>query len=507
MALEISLTGVTYTLLALLITFLFVQLIGGLNRKHPSPPGPWGLPIVGHLFQLGESPHLSLTHLREAYGDVFRIKLGLVPVVVISGLETVKEALLKKGDTFAGRPQLITFSFFADGKSMSFSETVGDSWKQQKKIARNSLRTLAKSEAKVSTCSCLLEEHVSAEASELVKIFVELSSKDTYFNPSNSTTNAVANVICALCFGKRYEHNDSELMDIVKINDDFRVATSAVNPADYLPGLRYLPLNAIKAARTFYQNFNNFIARHVKEHYTSYDKDHIRDITDALISLCENRNPDGKLSTLSDEKIIVTVNDVFGAGFDTIATSLSWCLLYLINYPDIQTKIQQEIDEKIGGNRLPRFDDRKDLHYSEGFINEIFRHTSFMPFPIPHCTTEDTVLNGYFIPRKTTTLLNFYQINHDETIWRNADTFKPERFLDVNGELDKSKVEKVMMFGMGTRKCLGEDVGRNEVFLLLTTILQQLKLEKEKEEKLDMTPVSGLSLKPKAYMLKAAMRS
>ncbi|KAJ1206848.1 hypothetical protein NDU88_002243 [Pleurodeles waltl] len=444
--------------------------------------------------------------MRASYGDVMKLKLGFVPVVVLSGFETVKEALLKKGDTFAGRPKMIIFSFFADGKSMSFSENVGESWKVQKKIAKNSLRSLAKSEAKSSTFSCLLEEHVSDEASELVKRFLELSPKNKSFNPFSSIVSAVGNVVCALCFGKRYDHNDAEFIHLLKINSDLLKAASATYPADYIPGLRYLPLPGAKLARVFYTNLNNFIAKCVKEHYSTFDKDHIRDITDALINLCESKHPDGKVSRLSDEKIIITVNDVFGAGFETIATTLFWCLLYLIKYPDMQTIIQEEIDEKIG-NRLPKFDDRKELHYSEAFINEVFRHTSFMAFPIPHCTTEDTVLNGYFIPRKTTILLNFYQINHDETMWKNADLFIPERFLDFKGELDKSKVDKVMIFGMGTRKCIGEDVGRNEVFLILTTILQQLRLEKDHEDTLDMTPLCGFIMKPKPYSLIATQRT
>ncbi|XP_078531893.1 cytochrome P450 1A4-like [Lissotriton helveticus] len=505
MALEVSSSAVTYALLAMVIIFLFMKFMEGINRKHPSPPGPWGWPIVGNLFQLGEYPHLPLTQMRATYGDVIKLKLGFVPVVVLSGFETVKEALLKKGDTFAGRPKMITFSFFAGGKSMSFSEDVGESWKVQKKIAKNSLRTFATSEAKSSTFSCLLEEHVSDEASELVKMFLGLSSKAKSFNPLSSVLSAVGNVVCALCFGKRYDHNDAEFIHLLKLNSDFLKAASATNPADYIPGLRYLPSPAIKSARTFYANFNNFIAKCVKEHYSTYDKDHIRDITDVLINLCESKNSDGKVSRLSDEKITITINDVFGAGFDTIVTALSWCLLYLIQYPEMQTKIQEEIDEKIG-TRLPKFADRKELHYSEAFINEIFRHTSFMAFPIPHCTIEDTVLNGYFIPRRTTVLLNFYQINHDDTMWKNPNVFMPERFLDFKGELDKSKVDKVMMFSMGTRKCLGEDVGRNEVFLILTTMLQQLRIEKVHEETLDMTPSSGFVLKPKPYFLTALQR-
>ncbi|KAG6936566.1 cytochrome P450 1A1-like, partial [Chelydra serpentina] len=159
------------------------------------------------------------------------------------------------------------------------------------------------------------------------------------------------------------------------------------------------------------------------------------------------------------------------------------------------------------GLRSPRFNDRKDLHYTEAFISEILRHTSFIPFTIPHRSMKETIINGYLIPQDICIFVNMYQVNHDKTLWENADLFRPERFLNENGELDKSLAEKVLIFGMGIRKCLGEDIARNEIFIILTTILQQLKLEKCLQDQLDLTPVYGLSMKPKPYQIQVALRT
>ncbi|XP_016403451.1 cytochrome P450 1A1-like, partial [Sinocyclocheilus rhinocerous] len=71
----------------------------------------------------------------------------------------------------------------------------------------------------------------------------------------------------------------------------------------------------------------------------------IRDITDALIAMCEDRQEDEETAMLSNSQIIHSVIDIFGAGFDTIITGLQWSLLYLIKFPDIQAKILQEIGE------------------------------------------------------------------------------------------------------------------------------------------------------------------
>ncbi|XP_066224083.1 cytochrome P450 1A1-like isoform X1 [Saccopteryx leptura] len=496
---------VTTSLVILVMVFVFVRALGSKERKQVSLPGPWSFPIIGNLLQLGDLPFLTFIEMRKKYGDVFLIKLGMVPVVVVNGMEIVKQVLLKDGEHFAGRPNMHTFSFFAEGKSLSFSVNYGESWKLHKKIASNALRTFSKAEAKSSTCSCLLEEHVIEEVSELVKVFAKLTSENGSFEPRSAITCAVANVVCALCFGKRYDHNDEEFLKIVKTNDDLLKASSAANPADFIPCFRYLPLQIINAPREFYQALNQFIALHVQDHLTTYDKDHIRDITDALINTCHNKYATTKTATLNDAEIISTVNDLFGAGFETVSTCLYWTFLYLIHYPEIQIKIQEEIDRNIG-LKPPRFEDRKILPYTEAFINEIFRHASFLPFTIPHCTTKDTTLNGYFIPRKTCIFINMYQVNHDETIWDNPSLFSPERFLNENRELNKSLVDKVLIFGMGIRKCLGEDVARNEIFIFITTILQQLNLKKCPGAELDLTPRYGLAMKPKPYQLLAEPR-
>ncbi|XP_012669136.1 cytochrome P450 1A4-like [Otolemur garnettii] len=497
---------VTISLVILVIVFVFLRVLRSKGRKQVSPPGPLSFPIIGNLLQLGEHPYLTFMEMRRQYGDIFLLRLGTVPVVVVNGVEMVKQVLLKDGEYFAGRPNMHTFSFLAEGKSLTFSVNYGESWKLHKKIASNALRTFSKAEAKSSTCSCLLEEHVTEEASELVKVFVELTSKNGSFNPRSAITCAVANVVCALCFGKRYDHGDEEFLRIVKTNDDLLKASSAANPADFIPCFRYLPLRIINAPREFYQALNRFIALQVQDHLTTYDKDHIRDITDALINTCHNKYAATKTATLNDSEIISTVSDLFGAGFETVSTCLYWSFLYLIRYPDIQAKIQEEIGRNIG-LKSPRFEDRKILPYTEAFINEIFRHTSFLPFTIPHCTTADTTLNGYFIPKKICVFINMYQVNHDETIWDTPNLFRPERFLNKKRELNKTLVEKVMIFGMGIRKCLGEDVARNETFIFITTVLQQLKLRKCPGAELDLTPMYGLTMKPKPYQLQAELHS
>jgi cytochrome P450 len=51
--------------------------------------------------------------------------------------------------------------------------------------------------------------------------------------------------------------------------------------------------------------------------------------------------------------------DLFLAGTDTTSTTLTWATLYLLHYPDVQTRLQDELDRVVGGSRLPTLSDKK----------------------------------------------------------------------------------------------------------------------------------------------------
>ncbi|XP_068127512.1 cytochrome P450 1A1-like [Hyperolius riggenbachi] len=494
---------VTVLLIAITTVLLLIKMQ---KRSRLSLPGPWSLPILGNFFQLGNQAHVSLTKMRKVYGDVFLIKLGMMPIVVVSGPDTVRKVLIKQGEHFADRPYLYSFSLLAEGKSLAFSKKYGESWKIHKKLLKNALRALSNKEASSSNCSCCLEEYVSAEASELVNTMEQLSTKQGHFNPLPFITITVANVVCALCFGTRYSYHDKEFLKIIELNEDLQRLSGAGLLADFIPVLRYFPSSALKEFKSFVDAFNGFMTKNVQDHFKSYDENNIRDITDSLIQICNDKSTD-KTQKLSNEEIISTVKDIFGAGFDTITSALLWCLVYLLKYPEVQDKIHKEIDEIIGISRAPRFNDRKNLHYTEAFINEVLRHSSFVPFTIPHCTTMDTTLNDYFLPKNTTVFVNMYQVNHDPTVWKDPDLFVPERFLDGEGRIEKSLIEKVLIFGSGVRKCSGEDVARNEMCTILTSILQRLHLEKEPGQNVELKSVFALSMKPKPYKIKVVNRA
>lgn len=504
--------SVSHVLVALTTACLSYLIIKNAQKKIPEGlrqlPGPKPLPIIGNLLELGKRPYLSLTAMSKRYGDVFQIQIGMRPVVVLSGNETVRQALIKQGDDFSGRPDLYSFRYINDGKSLSFSTDQTGIWRARRKLAYSALRSFSTLEGTTPEYSCALEEHISKEAEYLIKELNTVMKSEGSFDPFRYVVVSVANVICGMCFGRRYDHHDDELVGLVTLSDDFVKVVGSGNPADFIPLLQYLPSTKMEKFVSLNDRFNKFVQKLVSEHYATFDKDNLRDITDSLIDHCDDRKLDENANVqMSDEKIVGIVNDLFGAGFDTISTALSWSIMYFVAYPEIQDRLFEEIKEKVGLDRTPVISDRNNLPFLEAYILELFRHSSYLPFTIPHCTTKDTSLNGYFIPKDTCVFINQWQINHDPELWEDPASFKPERFLNADGtEINRAEGEKVMTFGMGKRRCIGEFIARNEVFLFLAILIQKLHFKPLPGEHPDLTPQYGLTMKHKCYHLRATMR-
>ncbi|XP_040498560.1 cytochrome P450 1A1 isoform X2 [Ursus maritimus] len=432
-----------------------------------SPPGPWGWPLLGNVLTLGKSPHLALSRLSQRYGDVLQIRIGSTPVLVLSGLDTIRQALVRQSDDFKGRPDLYSFTLVTDGQSMTFNPDSGPVWAARRRLAQNALKSFSTASDPASASSCYLEEHVSKEAEALLSRLQEQMAEAGRFEPYRYVVVSVANVVCAMCFGKRYDHDDQELLSLVNLSNEFGEAVASGSPVDFFPILRYLPNPALDVFKDLNKRFYAFTQKLVKEHYRKFEKGHIRDITDSLIEHCRDKRLDENANIqLSDEKIVNVVLDIFGAGFDTVTTAISWSLLYLVTNPNVQKKIQEELDIVIGRARQPRLSDRPQLPYMEAFILEVFRHASFVPLTIPH--------------RK---------------LWGDPSEFRPERFLTLDGTINKTLSEKVILFGMGKRKCIGETIARLEVFLFLAILLQQVEFSVPQGTKVDMTPTYGLTMK------------
>ncbi|CAG7732710.1 unnamed protein product, partial [Allacma fusca] len=114
------------------------------------------------------------------------------------------------------------------------------------------------------------------------------------------------------------------------------------------------------------------------------------------------------------------------AGAETTSTTLAWMCAYLICHPQVQEKLQDEIDRVVGRERLPNLSNRSSMPYTEAVINESMRFSTIIPFSIFHKVSEDIEFHGYSIPKDTMIAPNFYTAHFDEDVWGDPHNFRPE---------------------------------------------------------------------------------
>ncbi|XP_046306445.1 cytochrome P450 2C8 isoform X2 [Marmota monax] len=201
------------------------------------------------------------------------------------------------------------------------------------------------------------------------------------------------------------------------------------------------------------------------------------------------------------EALITTVNDLFGAGTETVSSTLKYGILLLLKYPEITAKVQEEIDHVIGRHRSPCIQDKSHMPYTEAVVHEIQRYIDLLPTSGPRATTCDIKFRNYFIPKGTTIIVSLTSVLHDSKEFPNPEKFDPGHFLDESGKFKKS--DYFMPFSTGKRMCTGESLARMELFLFVTTILQNFHLKSVVDLKdLDITPVTrGFASVPPKYQL------
>uniref|UniRef100_A0A3B3BEM5 Cytochrome P450 1A n=1 Tax=Oryzias melastigma TaxID=30732 RepID=A0A3B3BEM5_ORYME len=473
------------------------------RRSTPRLPGPFAWPLIGNAAQLGSAPHLYLTRLVRKYGNIFQIQLGSRPVVVLNG-DAIRQALVKQGPDFAGRPDFTSFRFIANGDSLAFS-TVSDWWKTHRRIAHSTVRMFSTGNPQTKKT---FEQHVLSEFRELLGLFLAKTREMQFFQPMTYLVVSTANVMSAVCFGKRYSYGDEEFRQVVGRNEQFTQTVGAGSIVDVMPWLQYFP-NPIKTIfdnfKTLNREFTNFIHDKVEEHRKSMESKTIRDMTDAfIVALDHLRDKTGAL--VEKDYVVSTVGDIFGASQDTLSTAMQWIILVLVKYPEMQQRLQQEVDRVVGGERFPSIEDQPQLPYIMAFIYEVMRFTSFVPLTIPHCTVTDTSIMSYTIPKNTVIFVNQWSINHDPSVWSHPDTFDPERFLDPQGKLNKDLISNVLIFSLGKRRCIGEELSKLQLFLFVALITHQCNITTHPERPPILESHYGLTLKPHAYVIAVSLR-
>ncbi|KAM4553654.1 cytochrome P450 2F2-like [Fundulus diaphanus] len=474
----------------------FVILLFKSQRPKNFPPGPPILPVLGNLLNLSlENPLKDFDRLSKSYGKVYSIYIGPKPAVVINGLKAMKEAIVIKAADFSGRPQDLFVNDVTRRKGVILAD-YGSSWRDHRRFALMTLRNFGLGKKS-------MEDRINDEIQYTIKTLE--SSIGKTLSPQVMFHNAASNIICQVLFGRRYEYDDDMIKVIVQcFTENSKIANGPwAMIYDSFPVSRKLPLPFRKAFKNA-EICENYVIHLVNEHKKTRVPGEPRHFVDCYLDELEKRGDDG--SSFSEEQLIMYSLDLHFAGTDTTSNTLLTGFLYLMNYPHVQERCQQEIDQVLEGKDRVSYDDRNNMPYVQAVIHEIQRIANTVPLSVFHCTTKDTELMGFSIPKGTMIIQNLNSVLREEGQWKFPHEFNPENFLNEQGEFVKH--EAFMPFSAGPRMCLGESLARMELFLIVVTLLRRFKfIWPEDAGEPDFAPVFGITLTPKPYRMKVQLRS
>ncbi|XP_067356540.1 cytochrome P450 2F2-like isoform X1 [Channa argus] len=482
---------------ALLFAVLLFLLLF-LNRKAKNfPPGPRPIPILGNLLHLNlENPVADLQRLTKRYGNVFTLFMGPKPMVVISGFQVIKEALVNKAADFSGRPQglLINHALQVKAPGLALAD-YSSGWREQRRFGLMALRNFGLGKQS-------MEHRILGEIHLITQVLEQSLGKTT--NLHLLFHKAASNIICQVLFARQFDYDD-EFMEFFTVY--FSETSKILNGFwgmiyDSVPMLRCLPLPFQKVFKLFKmarERYSKILADSKVTRVPGKPQHFI----DCYLDELDKRGDDG--SSFTEDQLCEFILELHFGGTDTTANTVLTGLLYLMNYPQIQEHCQQEIVKVLDGKDQASFEDRHQMPYVQAVIHEIQRMANTVPLGLFHSTTRDTELMGYSLPRGTVIIPNLSSVLFEEGQWKSPHEFNPENFLNENGEFVKP--DAFMPFSAGPRICLGESLARMELFLVLVSLLRKFTFVwPEDAGKPDFTPVFGLTQTPKPYRIKIQLR-
>ncbi|XP_063297711.1 uncharacterized protein LOC134586132 [Pelobates fuscus] len=488
-----STTGVLLALAVLYLVHILKLWIQNIGKN--LPPGPRALPLIGNLHMINlMRPSHSLMELSKQYGTIFRIQMGSVKMVVLSGYETVKSALVDNADDFAERPFVPIFEDINQGWGVPFSH--GENWKEMRRFTLSTLRDFGMGrstiEDKIVEEFCLLIKELELEKGKPTDLAIIINL-------------AVGNIITSIVLGHRFDYKDPTLRRLMHlVNENMRlIGSPSVQRYNVFPLLRYLPGDHLKVKKNI-SELHSFLQKTFLQHLKELDRDDKRSFIDAFLvrQQEEEANPNSFYHEANLLSIIVTL---FTAGTETTASTIRWVLLFMTKYPDIQKRVHEEIDNVIGTS-LPKYEHRVNMPYTSAVIHETQRRANIVPMNLPRETTKDIMFQGYHLQRGTYIIPLLESVLYDKTQFENPESFCPEHFLDSDGRFVKNSA--FMPFSAGKRVCIGETLAKMELFLFFTSLMQSFSFHPAPGDSItEIKPAIGFTTPPVAQKICIISRS
>ncbi|KAF5343067.1 hypothetical protein D9758_011141 [Tetrapyrgos nigripes] len=505
-----------------LVTLITLSVHLFFQPKHNLPPGPKGLPLLGNLFQLPQFQWLRFTEWKEEFGPIFSLNLAGQTVIVLNSHKVTADLLGtsihapdirvflmivtpdRRSAVYSDRPRFIMAGEILTGKIFIAFSGYGELWRKLRKASHEGLNVRA---------SEVYQPSQEKEAAVLVDNML----KDPISWDDHLKRSAASTILTAVYGMDPIKTKDDPL--ITRINDLMHRLVRATLPGSFLvdifPVMKHLPeaiapwkkegMEWHRKDTVMFQEFMDGVRKQVNA-------------GEAKPSFAAGLIEKKKTHQLSTKEESWLAGTMFGAGAETTAAALSVFILAMRLYPNVMKKAQAEIDAVVGRDRLPTFEDRKNLPYIRAIVKEVLRWRPVGPLGLPRRAMKDDFYEGYFIPKGSLVIANVWAMNRDPAIFPDYDEFRPERFLDKTGTLEivppDTHNQGHVTFGFGRRICIGLNIANQALFIDIASLLWAASIEAAYDETgAEIIPSrtecvdEGLVVRPVPFHCKIAPRS
>ncbi|KAL6199007.1 hypothetical protein ACLB2K_028795 [Fragaria x ananassa] len=477
-------------LVSLLSLSIFILLsFSRSGSKFKLPPSPTRLPLIGNLHQLGTLPHRSLGTLSKKHGPLMLLHLGQVPTLVVSSAEMAKEVMKTHDTVFSSRPKTTAANILAYGCYDIGFAPYGEYWRQVRKLCVLELLSLKR----VQQFQYAREEEIGVLVNRIRKACLGQSP----INLSEMLIKASNNIMSRCVLGQNFvEQNGSWFGELART---LMTQIMGFSLGDFFPSLSWIDsLRGLIARlnKTFVE-VDGFLDQLIEEHKTANREVESKDFVDILLQLQKDSSPEFELTRDNLKAILV---DMLIGGSDTTSTALEWLMAELMRNRSVMAKLQEEVRRVVGKKARVDVSDLEQMDYLKCVIKEALRLHPPAPLLVPRETIAAVELGGYYIPAKTSVLVNAFAIQRDPEFWDRPEEFLPERF-EGNSVDFRSQDFQFIAFGGGRRGCPGVNfavaAAEYELANLMYWFDWKLPSGSALAETLDMTEVYGLTVHKK----------
>ncbi len=456
-------------------------------------PGPPKKPFFGNFLQLRTARkefrfHHVLEKWAGEYGDVYQIGIFGKDYFIISDYEVAREILSRRPGDIRRR---IVMEDAADEMGLNGLFTSdGKRWKTQRHLTIKALS------------SNYLEAFLPTllrVTNRLVDKWDDMASTDKLIDVVDETKAYSADLMSNMVFG--FDMNTLGLEnkeEIIKnhFNRIFPQFYKRIN-SPFFSYWKYFKMpvdhklhTSLKAIKKIFYEVTDQTRERFKE--DPDDALHPKSMVEAMVLAKDEHD-----QPYSNEEIFANVFSVLLAGEDAVGNTIGWTLNFISDHPEVQKKIQEEVDEKLAdGVAFEEYDFdywNKNFKYIEAVLTESMRIKPIAPLASMQAS-RDVEINGVNYDKHATFLLLPKVFFNKEKHFFQADKFIPERWLidkenkkDVSGcpfHQEGVHNEKAYMpFGHGPRYCAGSKLAMFEMKVLFAIICKKYEVNKKKPVK------------------------